>query len=192
MPATSEPAPGSVIPSAAIRSPRMAGARKRSFWSSVPNFQIGGVAIPMCAPMPADRPPDPQRAELLREHRVVEIAAAAPAVLDRILQPEQTELGHAPEHLVGKPLGRLPLGRMRPQLLGDEAANLGAQLLVLGPNGGSGTSRGSGARGRHGGVRKAFVGQRAHACTAAIDTANDGIEGGGPEASGDSRTEWVP
>ena len=61
MPATSDPAPGSVIPSAAIFSPRIAGARKRSFWSSVPNFQTGGVAMPMCAPMPADRPPEPQR-----------------------------------------------------------------------------------------------------------------------------------
>ena len=61
IPATSEPAPGSVIPSAAIRSPRIAGARKRSFCSSVPNFQIGGVAIPMCAPIPAESPPDPER-----------------------------------------------------------------------------------------------------------------------------------
>jgi len=30
-PATSEPAPGSVMPSAAMRSPRIAGARKRRF-----------------------------------------------------------------------------------------------------------------------------------------------------------------
>ena len=42
-----------------MRSPRIAGARKRCFWSSVPNFQIGGVAIPMCAPMPAASPPEP-------------------------------------------------------------------------------------------------------------------------------------
>jgi hypothetical protein len=62
MPATSEPASGSVIASAAIRSPRMAGARKRSFWSSVPNLKTGGVAIPMCAPMPAASPPEPHRA----------------------------------------------------------------------------------------------------------------------------------
>jgi hypothetical protein len=61
MPATSDPAPGSVIPSAAMRSPRIAGARKRSFCSSEPNFQIGGVAIPMCAPIPAATPPEPQR-----------------------------------------------------------------------------------------------------------------------------------
>jgi hypothetical protein len=61
MPATSEPAPGSVIPSAPIRSPRMAGVRKRCFWSSVPNFHTGGVAMLTCAPMPAASPPDPQR-----------------------------------------------------------------------------------------------------------------------------------
>ena len=62
MPATSEPAPGSVMPSAAIFSPRIAGARKRCFCSSVPNFHTGGVAMPMCAPMPAASPPDPQPA----------------------------------------------------------------------------------------------------------------------------------
>ena len=131
MPATSEPAPGSVIPSAAMRSPRMAGARKRCFWSSVPNFQIGGVAMPMCAPMPAASPPEPQRAELLAEHGVLEVAAAAAAVLDRVLQPEQPELGHPVEDLVREPARRLPLGRMRAQLLGDEAPDLRPQLLVL-------------------------------------------------------------
>ena len=45
--ATSDPAPGSVMPSAPISSPRIAGTRYRCFCSSVPNFQIGGVAIPM-------------------------------------------------------------------------------------------------------------------------------------------------
>ena len=62
MPATSEPAPGSVMPSAAIFSPRIAGARNRCFCSSVPNFHTGGVAIPVCAPMPAASPPEPQPA----------------------------------------------------------------------------------------------------------------------------------
>ena len=61
MPATSEPAPGSLMPSAPIFSPRIAGARKRRFCSSVPNRQIGGVAMPMWAPIPAASPPDPQR-----------------------------------------------------------------------------------------------------------------------------------
>ena len=60
--ATSEPAPGSVMASAAIFSPAMAGARYRRFWSSVPNFHTGGVAMPTCAPTPAATPPDPQRA----------------------------------------------------------------------------------------------------------------------------------
>src|ERR671919_469478 len=61
MPDTSDPAPGSVIPSAAIRSPLIAGARKRSFWSSVPNWATGGVAMLTWAPIPAATPPDPQR-----------------------------------------------------------------------------------------------------------------------------------
>ena len=60
--ATSEPASGSVIASAAIFSPRIAGASQRRFCSSVPNFHTGGVAIPTCAPTPAASPPDPQRA----------------------------------------------------------------------------------------------------------------------------------
>ena len=55
--ATSEPAPGSVIPSAAIFSPAIAGRRKRSCCSSVPKLKTGGVAIPVWAPSPAPTPP---------------------------------------------------------------------------------------------------------------------------------------
>ena len=61
MAATSEPVSGSVIASAAIFSPRIAGASQRSRCASVPNVASGGVAIPMCAPMPADSPPEPAR-----------------------------------------------------------------------------------------------------------------------------------
>ena len=83
MPATSEPAPGSVIASAAIFSPLIAGTRKRCFCCSSPNLKIGGVAIPMWAPMPAAVPPEPQRAELLGQDRVVQVVAALAAVLAR-------------------------------------------------------------------------------------------------------------
>ena len=62
MPATSEPAPGSVIASAPIFSPLIAGTSQRCFCSSVPNLKIGGVAIPMWPPIPAATPPEPQRA----------------------------------------------------------------------------------------------------------------------------------
>src|SRR5215218_7155604 len=62
VPATSEPASGSVIASAAIRSPRIAGASQRSCWDGVPNFASGGVAMLVCAPIPAASPPEPQRA----------------------------------------------------------------------------------------------------------------------------------
>ena len=44
-----------------MRSPRIAGARRRCFCSSVPNFHTGGVAMPMWAPIPAASPPEPQR-----------------------------------------------------------------------------------------------------------------------------------
>ncbi len=55
--ATSEPAPGSVIPRAPTSSPLIAGTSQRCFCSSVPNFQIGGVAISAWAPIPAATPP---------------------------------------------------------------------------------------------------------------------------------------
>ena len=55
MPATSDPASGSVIPSAAILSPRIAGARKHSFCESLPNFQTGGVAIHQAATQVVDQ-----------------------------------------------------------------------------------------------------------------------------------------
>ena len=93
MPATSEPAPGSVIAERARSSrPRIAGTSQRCFCSSVPNFQIGGVAMPMCAPIPADSPPEPQRASSSAKHRVVQVVAALAAVLLRVLQPEEAEL----------------------------------------------------------------------------------------------------
>ena len=43
--ATSEPAPGSVIPSAPIFSPAIPGTSQRCFCSSVPKLKIGGIAI---------------------------------------------------------------------------------------------------------------------------------------------------
>ena len=61
-PATSEPAPGSVIASAPIFSPLIPGTSQRCFCSSVPNLRIGGIAIPAWPPIPAATPPEPQRA----------------------------------------------------------------------------------------------------------------------------------
>ena len=61
--ATSDPAPGSVIPSAPTNSPLMPGTSQRCFCSSVPNFQIGGIAISAWAPSPAATPPLPPERE---------------------------------------------------------------------------------------------------------------------------------
>jgi hypothetical protein len=57
--ATSEPAPGSVIPSAPIFSPAIPGTSQRCFCSSVPKLKIGGIAIEVWAFRPAATPPEP-------------------------------------------------------------------------------------------------------------------------------------
>ena len=59
MPATSEPAPGSVIPSAPISSPRIPGTIQRRRCSSVPKLNTGGIAIEAWALSPAATPPEP-------------------------------------------------------------------------------------------------------------------------------------
>ena len=99
--ATSEPAPGSVIPSAPILSPLIPGTSQRCFCSSVPNFQIGGVAISEWAPSPAATPPPRARArQLLDPDRVVDVVAALAAVLLGVLEAEEAELAAAREQLV--------------------------------------------------------------------------------------------
>ena len=60
--AMSLPASGSVMPSAAIFSPLIAGTSYRCFCSSVPHLRIGGVAISVCTLIAMPTPPDPQRA----------------------------------------------------------------------------------------------------------------------------------
>ena len=57
MPATSEPASGSVIPRHRIFSPLMAGTIHSCFCSSVPNRLIGGIAMSVCTATPIVRPP---------------------------------------------------------------------------------------------------------------------------------------
>ena len=61
IPATSDPASGSVMAMAAIFSPRMAGSSQRRFCSSVPNSWIGGVAMSVCTPSAIGTPPKPAR-----------------------------------------------------------------------------------------------------------------------------------
>ena len=59
--ATSEPAPGSVIPRAPIFSPLMPGTTQRCRCHSSPNWKTGGIAIEACAFRPAATPPDAPR-----------------------------------------------------------------------------------------------------------------------------------
>jgi hypothetical protein len=59
MPATSEPASGSVMPRHAIFWPLIAGTRYFCFCSSVPNRCTGGVAMSVCTATPIESPPQP-------------------------------------------------------------------------------------------------------------------------------------
>jgi hypothetical protein len=58
MPATSEPASGSVIPRQLIFWPLIEGTRYSCFCSSVPNRNTGGVAMSVCTAMPIASPPE--------------------------------------------------------------------------------------------------------------------------------------
>src|SRR5215213_8535952 len=85
--ATSEPASGSVIASAPIFSPRIAGSSQRSTCSGVPDFAIGGVRD---ARVRADSGREPARrapGQLLREHRVGDPVRVRP-----VLQAEPAAL----------------------------------------------------------------------------------------------------
>src|SRR5689334_628460 len=78
-----------------------------------------------------DAPGASAAGELLDPDRVVQVSAALAAVFLWELQPEEAELGTAPVELAGEFPRLLPLRDMGRDLLGDEAANRLAQLLVL-------------------------------------------------------------
>ena len=60
IPATSEPAPGSVMPRHPIRSPLIPGTRYRCFCSSVPSRWIGGRTMSVWTAKPMFVPPEPE------------------------------------------------------------------------------------------------------------------------------------
>ncbi len=60
MPATSEPAPGSVIAMQPIFSPLRPGSRYLRFCSSVPSRWIGGRTMSLCTAKPMLVPPEPE------------------------------------------------------------------------------------------------------------------------------------
>src|SRR5829696_1220653 len=95
-PATSEPASGSVIASAPILSPRIAGASQRSCCSAVPNFAIGGVAMLVCAPIPAASPPD-----ALRASSSANTASATQSASGPYLSPSQPRCASFPNTSFG-------------------------------------------------------------------------------------------
>ena len=132
MPATSEPAPGSVIPSAPIFSPAIPGTSQRCFCSSRAEVEDRrhrdrGVGVE-----PGGDAAGAARAgQLLDPDRVVQVGAALAAVGLGELQPEEAELGAALVELAGEFARRLPLVDVGRDLLLDEAADRLAQLLVL-------------------------------------------------------------
>ena len=68
IPATSEPASGSVMPRQRIFSPAIAGTTHSCFCSSVPKARIGGIAMSVCTATPMARPPELGVDDLLGEH----------------------------------------------------------------------------------------------------------------------------
>ena len=116
MPATSEPASGSVMPRQRIFSPAIAGTTHSCFCSSVPNGEdrrhrhVG-----------VDRDAHRQAArlrvhDLLGEHERREVVAALPAVLLGLVEAEEPELAHALEDPV-RERRLLPLLGVRRELL---------------------------------------------------------------------------
>ena len=57
IPATSEPASGSVIPRQRIFVPWIAGTTHSCLCSSEPNLRIGGIAMSVCTATPIPSPP---------------------------------------------------------------------------------------------------------------------------------------
>ena len=132
--ATSEPAPGSVIPSAAIFSPAIAGRRKRSCCSAVPKLKTGGVAMPVWAPSPAPTPPQiPAAASSSAQTASWSQSPPWPPSSLRVLEAEEAELGGAVEELARELAALLPLALLGDDLALDPAADRRAQLLVLRP-----------------------------------------------------------
>src|SRR6202023_2130300 len=76
--------------------------------------------------------------QLLDQDRVVQVVAALPAVLLRVLEAEKAVCRKLRKDLVGEPFIALPLLRMGRQLALDEAPDRLAQLLVLVGEGGRG------------------------------------------------------
>src|ERR1700687_3130446 len=129
MPATSEPASGSVIARAAMCSPRMAGTSHLRFCSSVPNLKTGwrphlGRDVDSHAE-PAQAGPR----HLLGEDDGREVVTALPAVFGRVAQAQEAELSEAFEDGVWKCL-LLPLLEVGLDLGDKELPNVQPELLV--------------------------------------------------------------
>ena len=130
IPATSEPASGSVMPMQRISLPWIAGAAHSCFCSSVPKARIGGIAMSVWTATPIARPPQWAWAISSASTRLGVVVAALAAVLLGLVEAEEAELAHPLEHPVGE-RRLLPLLGVRLELLDHEAADRLPQLLVL-------------------------------------------------------------
>jgi hypothetical protein len=123
MPATSDPASGSVIPRQRIFSPvalLLLGAEGEDRRHR--HVGLHGHGHGQASRLAVD--------DLLGQHQARVVVAALAAVLLGLVEPEEPELAHAPEDGVGK-RRLLPLLRVRRELLDREAADRLAQRLML-------------------------------------------------------------
>ena len=125
------PPPGSVIASAPIFSPLIAGHEPALLLLLGAELEDRRRRDAGVAADPGRHAARAAARHLLGEDRVVHVVAALAAVLLRVLEPEEAELAHAREQLARELPRLLPLGRVRADLLLDERAERLAQRLVL-------------------------------------------------------------
>ena len=130
MPATSEPASGSVMPRQEIFSPWIDG-HQVVLLLLLGAEQVHGRGGHVGVHRHAHREAAGVGARhLLGQHEVAVVVAALAAVLLGVGEAEEAELAHAAEDGVGEGV-LLPLGRVRRELLRHERADRLAQLVVL-------------------------------------------------------------
>ena len=130
MPATSEPAPGSVIPRQPIRSPAIEGAQVALLLLLVAEQVDRRGDHVRVDGHPHVEAAAPRVAQRLGADQGVEVVAALPSVLLRVAEPEEAQVTGALQDRV-RPVVLLPLEAVGEDLLLHPRLHRLAQLLVL-------------------------------------------------------------